>query len=87
MSGGVPLSIPKSAWSPYKQHVRWESFEGVNNVYAQVAPHSGADGIVYLGEFDNASACAAAAMDAKKGMSAWTYHEASFAGGYARRRA
>ena len=30
MSGGVAFSLPKSAWKPYKQAVRWETSEGVN---------------------------------------------------------
>ena len=84
VSAGVAFTVPKSAWSPYKQHVRWDGFEGVNNVFGQVrTPGTGAEGISFVGEFLNASACAAAVQQST-GFTAWTYHEPSFGGGFAK---
>lgn len=91
VSGGVAFSIPKKAWAPYKQHVGWEHFDGINNVYGQVkTPGQGAEGIVFIGKMANASACAAAVEALERravargstGYTAWTYHETSFGGGF-----
>jgi hypothetical protein len=87
VSGGVNFSLPRSAWKPYKQSVRWETSTGINNVYGQVSAGSDGDGIVYLGSFDDANACEAAAKaDGRhRGpFNAWTYHRESFGGAYAR---
>ena len=80
----VAFSVPKSVWKPYKQAVRWETHESINNVFGQLAqPQSGADGIVLVGLFDNATSCAAAAQ-AVTSYTAWTYHEPSFGGSFAK---
>ena len=84
VSGGVPLTIPQGAWTPFKQRVGWEIHAGINNVYGQVSdPTKGGDGIEPLGLFDDAASCAAAVAKGTK-FTAWTYHEASFGTGFAR---
>ena len=88
VTGGVPFSLPKSAWSPYKQSVRWETSENVNNVYGQVsvAKHDG-EGIKFLGSMNNSAQCEAAAKAAKGDgveFTAWTYHTAKFGGDFAK---
>ena len=36
VSGGVPLTIPKEAWSPVKQEYGWRRYENWNNVQGLV---------------------------------------------------
>ena len=79
VSGGVAFNLPKSAWKPYKQSVRWETSTNVNNVNNQAVAGHDSDGIVFLGIQPSTEACAAAAK-ANSSFSSWTYHTPKFAG-------
>ena len=85
VSGGVAFTLPRRAWSPFKQSLRWETTKNVNNVLAQVpVPGHDAEGIKYLGVQPSSEACAALATKSAGKYTAWTYHSSAFLGPFAK---
>jgi len=82
VTGGVSFTINAADWTPYNvQETHWETYVDQNNVYSLAdagANNSNAD---YLGTFDAADECAAAA--AAGPYLSWTFHGPSFGGDFA----
>ena len=81
VSGGVPLNV--GAWSVHKQDSYWDVTHAANNVYGQAISRGNTSTIKYLGDFDDAAGCQAAASKNPTILS-YTYHEKAFAGDFAR---
>ena len=86
VSGGVAFTVPKAAWSPYKQKRGWELSAGANNVFGQAASKGDTDTIKYLGQFTTTADCEAAAKADAKGQGpfhSFTFHTPAFGGEFA----
>ena len=86
VSGGVAFTVPKAAWSPYKQKRGWELSAGANNVFGQAASKGDTDSIKYLGQFTTTAECEAAAKVDAAGhgpFHSFTFHTPAFGGEFA----
>ena len=83
LSGALgPITLPASAWTQYKRHVGWETFESVNNVFGDATSNGNTSTVKYLGSFSSSSECASAAGDGSV-YNSFAYHESSFGGDFA----
>jgi hypothetical protein len=69
VTGAKALSVPQAAWKVYKQGDKWDVAPDQNSVFGAAKLKADTAFIKYVGDFDSAAACAAAATAdaAKKG--------------------
>lgn len=79
VSGGVSFTVDN--WVPYVQTgLHWQTHYGANNVFGLASASGNTSEAAFVGVFDDAGACGAAA----RAYLSWTYHEAAFGGPFAK---
>mmetsp|Transcript_23005 Transcript_23005/g.69097 ORF Transcript_23005/g.69097 Transcript_23005/m.69097 type:complete len:905 (-) Transcript_23005:972-3686(-) len=82
ISGGVSFSISKDAWTAEAVYPpRWETHEGMNNVFGLADVGSNTSQAFYVGTFDEAEDCAAAVVGTA--YVSYTHHSQDFGGDFA----
>eukprot|EP01060_Flectonema_neradi_P039947 TRINITY_DN896_c1_g1_i2.p1 TRINITY_DN896_c1_g1~~TRINITY_DN896_c1_g1_i2.p1 ORF type:complete len:953 (+),score=255.36 TRINITY_DN896_c1_g1_i2:56-2914(+) len=85
VSGGLPLSIKKESWKPYKLvPSSWKTYPNENNVYGKAQSKTDTTDVKYVGEFKTFDACVKAAKASSKGpFQSYTWHAPAFGGDFA----